>query len=72
MIVWRRVCIWFYVRGFDPEHYRIAGTIDRKRVSPATSLVRAMKSRPVRRRYYGGASPGSGLFDIILTLISLQ
>jgi hypothetical protein len=27
MIVWRRVCIWFYVRGFDPENYRIAAAI---------------------------------------------
>jgi hypothetical protein len=38
MIVWRRVCIWFFIRGFNPEDYRIADTINRKRVSPATSL----------------------------------
>jgi hypothetical protein len=28
MIVWRLVCVWFYVRGFDPEGYRIADAID--------------------------------------------
>ena len=38
MIVWRRFCLWFYVRGFDPEDYRIGDIINRKRVSPATSL----------------------------------
>jgi hypothetical protein len=38
MMGWRRVCIWFYVRGFNPDDYRITHTINRKRVSPATSL----------------------------------
>jgi hypothetical protein len=29
MIVWRRVCMWFYVRGFDPEGYPLAEAITR-------------------------------------------
>jgi len=40
MIGWRRVCIWFYVRGFDPGAYGIAETIERKRISPATGLFK--------------------------------
>jgi hypothetical protein len=38
MIVWRRVCMWFYVRGFNPERYRLAEVMTR--ISQANGLSR--------------------------------
>jgi hypothetical protein len=38
MIAWRRVCSWFYVRGFDPERYRVTDAIHDKKLSRVINL----------------------------------